>query len=89
MPLTTYCLLLTAYCLLLTAHCSRGFLLTPHQAKAYSVPQGGLFPLVATPHYLFEIVAWLGIALAAQQLNALLVTAGMAAGSARRLGGAT
>merc|ERR1740138_1440732 len=48
------------------------------EAKAYSVPQGGLFPLVATPHYLFEIVAWLGISLAAQQLNALLVTAGMA-----------
>ena len=24
-------------------------------AKAYSVPQGGLFPLVATPHYLFEV----------------------------------
>ena len=36
-------------------------------ATGYSVPQGGLFPLVAAPHYLFEIVAWVGIALAAQQ----------------------
>ena len=31
-----------------------------NQAGPYAVPQGGLFPLVATPHYLFEIVAWLG-----------------------------
>jgi very-long-chain enoyl-CoA reductase len=45
--------------------------------KAYVVPRGGLFELVTMPHYLFEIVAWFGIALAAQQLNVLLVVAGM------------
>ncbi len=28
----------------------------------YRVPEGGLFPLVACPHYLFEIIAWIGVA---------------------------
>lgn len=51
---------------------------SPATPKAYHVPRGGLFELVAAPHYLFELIAWLGISLAAQQLNALLVTAGMA-----------
>ena len=46
--------------------------------KVYSIPTGGLFDLVTTPHYLFEIIAWLGVALASQQLNAVLVAAGMA-----------
>ena len=39
----------------------------------YINPTGGLFDYVATPHYFFELVAWLGIALIAQQGNALLV----------------
>ena len=43
----------------------------------YSPPSGGLFEYVAAPHYLFEIVAWWGIALCAQQTNALLVAASM------------
>ena len=47
-------------------------------ASEYKVPTGGLFDYVTMPHYLFEITAWLGIALAAQQLNALLVALGMA-----------
>ena len=50
----------------------------PMPPQAYRVPRGGLFEYAAAPHYLFEIVAWLGVALAAQQLNAFLVTAGMA-----------
>ncbi len=29
----------------------------------YKIPSGGLFPLVNCPHYLSEILAWLGIAL--------------------------
>jgi very-long-chain enoyl-CoA reductase len=33
---------------------------------------------VAAPHYLFEIIAWLGIGLVAQQTNAMLVVASMA-----------
>ena len=46
--------------------------------SAYSVPHGGLFGVVAMPHYFFELCAWLGVALVAQQLNALLVFGGMA-----------
>ncbi|KAI9033511.1 3-oxo-5-alpha-steroid 4-dehydrogenase-domain-containing protein [Hyaloraphidium curvatum] len=45
--------------------------------KKYSVPRGGLFSLVVAPHYLFELVAWLGIAVVAQQTNAWLVLACM------------
>lgn len=29
----------------------------------YVIPRGGLFDLVACPHYLFEIVSWFGLAL--------------------------
>jgi len=51
----------------------------PEKPKsAYSVPHGGLFDVVAMPHYFFELCAWLGVALVAQQLNALLVFGGMA-----------
>jgi very-long-chain enoyl-CoA reductase len=46
--------------------------------RAYAVPQGGLFGLVAAPHYLFEIVAWLGLALATQAAVPLVACAGMA-----------
>ena len=45
----------------------------PKDAKRYRPPVGGLFSLVATPHYLFELVAWFGIACVAQQVNAFLV----------------
>lgn len=45
---------------------------------SYVVPKGGMFDLVATPHYFFELVAWLGIVLVAQQGNALLVLFSMA-----------
>ena len=43
----------------------------------YVSPTGGLFKFVATPHYFFELVAWYGIALIAQQGNALLVAMSM------------
>ncbi|KAH8050251.1 3-oxo-5-alpha-steroid 4-dehydrogenase [Aureococcus anophagefferens] len=36
----------------------------------YVVPTGAGFDLCTMPHYLFEIVAWLGVAAAAGQLNA-------------------
>lgn len=32
----------------------------------YKVPRGGLFELVAAPHYLFELVGWAGVAVASQ-----------------------
>jgi hypothetical protein len=38
----------------------------------YTPPVGGLFCLVASPHYFFELVLWLGIACVAQQTNAFL-----------------
>lgn len=47
-------------------------------AKKYVPPQGGLFAFVAAPHYLFEVIGWLGIGLVAQQLNAILVALSMA-----------
>lgn len=46
---------------------------SPDSGKKYVAPRGGLFEHVATPHYMFELVAWLGIAITAQQLNAFLV----------------
>lgn len=40
--------------------------------KAYVAPRGGLFDYVAAPHYLFELIAWFGIALASEQLTGYL-----------------
>jgi hypothetical protein len=45
--------------------------------KKYVAPKGGLFNYVAAPHYFFELLGWLGIAVVAQQMNAYLVFAGM------------
>jgi hypothetical protein len=44
-----------------------------NDTKGYLPPRGAGFEYVATPHYLFELVAWFGIACVAQQLNAFLV----------------
>jgi len=46
---------------------------------AYAVPRGALFGLVACPHYLMELVAWLGIAMASSSLFAYLNFASMSA----------
>jgi protein-S-isoprenylcysteine O-methyltransferase Ste14 len=51
---------------------------TDSSKKRYIPPRGGLFSFVAAPHYLFEVIAWLGIGLVAQQTNAMLVVASMA-----------
>lgn len=40
--------------------------------KEYKAPKGGLFEYVAAPHYFFELVAWLGIAVASHQLTSHL-----------------
>ena len=44
--------------------------------KEYKIPRGGLFELVACPHYLFEIVAFSGFAMISQTLYALAVAVG-------------
>ena len=45
--------------------------------KKYVAPKGGLFDYVAAPHYLFELIGWLGIAIASNHLNVYLVFASM------------
>ena len=47
------------------------------ESNKYVSPRGGLFSYVATPHYLFELIGWLGIAIVANHLNSYLVFAGM------------
>lgn len=39
----------------------------------YIIPKGGLFDLIACPHYLFEIIIWLGIALLSRHLGTFLI----------------
>lgn len=46
---------------------------------AYSIPRGGLFEWVACPHFLFEIMAWLGLFLLFRHLAMFLFFAFMAA----------
>jgi protein-S-isoprenylcysteine O-methyltransferase Ste14 len=45
--------------------------------KEYRAPNGGLFEYVATPHYFFELVAWLGISVASQHLTSHLTFVSM------------
>lgn len=47
------------------------------KTSKYVAPTGGLFEYVATPHYLFEIIGWLGVAIVSQHLNVWLVVSGM------------
>ncbi|KAJ1287834.1 hypothetical protein BS78_02G041400, partial [Paspalum vaginatum] len=46
---------------------------------AYKIPTGGLFGLVACPHYLFEIIGFFGFAMLSQTLYALTAAVGTAA----------
>lgn len=46
-------------------------------SHAYVVPSGGLFGVVAAPHYFFELIAWWGLAMVADHLNVYLVAAAM------------
>eukprot|EP00579_Thalassiosira_antarctica_P004819 CAMPEP_0201884656 /NCGR_PEP_ID=MMETSP0902-20130614/17481_1 /ASSEMBLY_ACC=CAM_ASM_000551 /TAXON_ID=420261 /ORGANISM="Thalassiosira antarctica, Strain CCMP982" /LENGTH=253 /DNA_ID=CAMNT_0048413653 /DNA_START=200 /DNA_END=961 /DNA_ORIENTATION=+ len=43
----------------------------------YVVPRGGFFSYVAAPHYFFELIGWLGIAIVSNHLNVYLVFAAM------------
>ncbi|CAN6203083.1 unnamed protein product [Urochloa humidicola] len=47
--------------------------------KEYKIPSGGLFGLVACPHYLFEILGFFGFAMIGQTAYALAVATGTAA----------
>lgn len=47
-------------------------------SSEYILPRGGWFDYVVCPHYLFEIVAWLGILLLSRHLFALIALLGMA-----------
>ncbi|CAL5076746.1 unnamed protein product [Urochloa decumbens] len=47
--------------------------------KGYKIPRGGMFELVACPHYLFEIVAFFGLAMIGQTAFALALAVGTAA----------
>ena len=40
-------------------------------SKVYFVPSGGLFEFVAAPHYLFEIIEWVGVAMVAGHIFSL------------------
>jgi very-long-chain enoyl-CoA reductase len=42
-------------------------------ALDYIIPSGGLFDFVVCPHYLFEIIIWVGIFLVSRHLVSLLV----------------
>ncbi|NGY05759.1 DUF1295 domain-containing protein [Solimonas terrae] len=45
--------------------------------SGYFIPQAGLFRLVTCPHYFFEIIAWVGIALMSHQWAMLLLALAM------------
>lgn len=45
--------------------------------EGYVIPQGGLFGYVACPHYLFELIGWLGIAILSGHLFTWMSLAGM------------
>jgi very-long-chain enoyl-CoA reductase len=47
------------------------------KTSGYTIPSGGLFKFVTAPHYLCELIAWLGLACVTQQLNAFLTVADM------------
>ncbi|KAG5533011.1 hypothetical protein RHGRI_027300 [Rhododendron griersonianum] len=46
--------------------------------KEYKIPKGGLFDLVICPHYLFEILGFVGVSCIAQTLHAFSFTIGSA-----------
>ena len=43
------------------------------EEKVYKVPHGGIFWLTPCPHYFFEVVGWLGFALAIGHIGAVLL----------------
>ncbi|XP_015876334.3 uncharacterized protein LOC107413003 [Ziziphus jujuba] len=45
--------------------------------KEYKIPKGGLFGFVICPHYLFEIIGFIGFSFISQTLHALSITTGI------------
>jgi len=45
--------------------------------KGYKIPRGGFFEFVAAPHYLFELIGWLGAAIFSQHCVVFLLLADM------------
>nr|XP_048325391.1 3-oxo-5-alpha-steroid 4-dehydrogenase 2-like [Ziziphus jujuba var. spinosa] len=45
--------------------------------KEYKIPKGGLFGFVICPHYLFEIIGFIGLSFISQTLHALSITTGI------------
>ncbi|KAL7525848.1 hypothetical protein ACHAXR_001187, partial [Thalassiosira sp. AJA248-18] len=66
-------------------HCLLAFLCRSsptytQNAKAKYVPpkpKGGLFSYIAAPHYLFELIGWLGIAIVSNQMNVFFLLTSM------------
>lgn len=52
---------------------------TKSVGSKYVAPRGGLFCYVAGPHYLFELIGWLGIAVVSEQVTPYLIFGGMVA----------
>ncbi|KAL4200411.1 hypothetical protein AMTRI_Chr03g56380 [Amborella trichopoda] len=50
--------------------------LRKNQSDGYKIPSGGLFGLAVCPHYLFEILGFVGVTFIAQTLYALAFTLG-------------
>jgi len=50
---------------------------TKYVGSRYVAPRGGLFQFVAGPHYLFELIGWLGIAVVSEQITPYLIFGGM------------
>ncbi|XP_031381241.1 very-long-chain enoyl-CoA reductase-like [Punica granatum] len=44
--------------------------------KEYKIPQGGLFSLVTCPHYLFEIIDFVGLSFISQTIYGFVITLG-------------
>ncbi|KAL5999381.1 hypothetical protein ACLOJK_040841 [Asimina triloba] len=57
-------------------HCLLAKLRNKDDDKGYKIPKGGFFSLVICPHYLFEIVEFVGIAFIAQTIFAFSFTFG-------------
>jgi len=45
--------------------------------EGYFIPTGGLFKHLICPHYFFEVLAWIGVAMMSRQVATILILLGM------------